>query len=173
MSNNDRRRRRETLVNAPIDGLRINGMSERERQRQHGAPATLDAIPADKIKSEARSADKVYDPPWSYLDPDNPEWEDFRRKRAAEAPIERPTMVKTSAGSPVVALAVFFKENGRNPEYVGVSQVTWMECARTSGIVFTKKDFEAAWRHAVQAGYVTKLKGAPTKARQSKRARKG
>lgn len=169
MSSN-RRQRREIPVDAPIDGVvRVNKMTLREYQEQ-GDRANKLAAKSDAPSSAATV--KLHNPPWSYLDPENSEWEDFGRQRVAGGRSGGHSFRKIETTlPPVEALLAFFKKNGRKPEFAQISQVTWAERAREDGVVFEKKDFDAAWRHATQAGDVVKLKGAPKKARQSKRLR--
>jgi len=94
------------------------------------------------------------------------------RELPTPAQPELPGRAKQGMG-PIAALREFFKENGRKPDFRGIQQLIWFQKAREHGIVFEKKDFAAAWRDAVQSGYVVKLKGSPKRPMQSKRARKG
>ncbi len=170
---NDRHRQPKIPVGAPTNGLRIGRMSEREwkqkqSEMQHGSPAKSAPPALPEAKTEAR---KLYDPPWSYMDPDNPEWEQFRQKRAAApSPVTQSPEAKVSL-PPIAALLEFFKERAHSRDFQEVSKEVWYLKAgeHLGGDTFTKKDFDAAWRQAVQLKIIAKLKGAPEKAKQAKR----
>lgn len=156
----------------PSDGLRIDGMTLRERQEQierensnaAKVPATLTsaAVPARASADETARGFKQHDPPWSYLDPDNPEHEHYRQKRAAPVPAAQPEKDQ------ITKLLDFFEAMGK--QFPRRQKSLWMDAAREAGIQFTENAFERAWLIARrQKLIIARGAGAPPKDEQAKR----
>jgi len=161
----------------PTDGLlRIDGVTLREyRERLEHQPAATAASPPASLPAElpaVADAFKQHDPPWSHLDPDNPEYEEFRNKRACEGAVASKPSDSLEGGSsptdPVARLLCFFQENGKR--FRGLQRSVWNEEARAAGIKFSESAFDTAWRIAKAKGLIIPApRGAPKKAEQAKR----
>lgn len=70
----------------------------------------------------------------------------------------------------IEALLKFFERHAHFDDFQGMTKETWyLKAQEHLGVdTFTKVDFNAAWRQAVQLEIITRLKGAPKKAKLTK-----
>lgn len=144
---------------------RYNPFGERERRnpykRQEQAPrrqpsAWLVNAPTDGLRINEK----------------NPREFREQQRQGAVAPSSASSSA-IKARPPIASLLQFFTKNARTPNFQKVPQQKWFYEARTAGIKFTKKDFNSAWRFAVESGVLESLKGAPKKSKQAKRQHSG
>lgn len=76
------------------------------------------------------------------------------------------------AAGPSDRLLEYFRIKGRQPGFEKLPQESWLELAAKEGVSVARADFAAAWRIAVQRGYVVPLDGAPKLEQQSKPLRR-
>lgn len=166
----------------PTDGrVRINGMTLQEYKQSQVQQETAQSAPhrAAKLNEPQLAtpeAHRLYDPPWSYLDPDNAEWEQFRKSHISltvnPAPndVSAVVAIPSATGDLVGTLVQFFAANGKQKQFAGFQRSLWADAARKAGIQLSENAFDLAWRIArAQKLVIPRGAGAPKKVEQVKR----